>query len=110
MINKSCLLIFHHFLITTKPFSIKSRSNECHKLLEGFRKSELKNLAIQTQNRLQCEDFNQRWYGFITDNKFAKIHKKDEQSIKKAPKSIQFIFFDNKGLEVISLHSILYGN
>ena len=55
---------------------MKSCSNEHCKLLEIFKKSKLKNIGILTQNRLQCEDFCQRWYDLITDIIFAKIHKK----------------------------------
>ena len=51
-------------------------SNECHKLLESFMKSELKSLGVQTQNGFQYDDFNQRWYDLVTDIIFAKIHKK----------------------------------
>ena len=46
-------------------------------------KSELKSLGIETQNSLQYDDFNQRWYDLVTDITFAKIYKKEEHTIKK---------------------------
>ena len=79
-ILSSDILAFFNYI---KQFPIKSRSNECRKLLESFMKSELKSLGIETQNSLQYDDFNQRWYDLVTDITFAKIYKKEEHTIKK---------------------------
>ena len=59
---------------------------------------------------MQYDDFNQRWYDIVTDIIFAKIHKKEEHSLKKARKFIIPIFFDNKGLVFINPNSILHDN
>ena len=95
------------FFYYIKQFPIKSRSNECHKLLESSEKSELKNLGIQKQNSLQYDDFNKRWYDLIIDILFPKIHKKQKHSKTKAAIPL---FFDETGLEFIILISILHEN
>ena len=48
----------------------------CRTFLENFKKAELKNLGIQTQNGLQYNVFNQRWYELATDIILLQIRKK----------------------------------
>ena len=91
-------------------FPIKSRSNECRKLLETFKKSELRNLGNLIDSCFQKDESEQKWHDLIMDIIFTKVHKKEVTNTKKIPKYVLPIFFDNKGLEFIKLNSILNNN
>ena len=62
------------FLSVLKQFPLKYCSNKRRKLLESFKKRELKLLGRQAQN-LQHNYFQKRWLDLITDITLAKVYK-----------------------------------
>ena len=78
-------------------FLLKYLSNECQKLLESFKKRELKLLGSQSQS-LQYNNFQKKMAYLITDIVLVKIYKIPDKQIKNPPKYIIPIDFDNKGL------------
>ena len=60
------------FFSVLKQFPLKYCSNERRKLLESFKKRELKLLRRQAQN-LQHNYFQKRWLDLITDIALAKV-------------------------------------
>ena len=62
------------FFKFVQQFPIESRTNECRKLLESFKRSELRNLGIQAQKFSECNDSNQRSYDIIIDLIYTKVH------------------------------------
>ena len=73
------------------------RSKECRKLLESFKKSELKSLGSQAQDS-QYKNFPKKWLDLIADSVFAKINKKSDNEIKERSKYIITIHFGNNGM------------
>jgi len=97
------------FFTHIKSHNFKEQGNECRRLLEGFRKKDLKTLANEADALLQeCSEGEKRWYVLLIDIFFTKIYKEEKTRKKKAPKYILPIYFDNKGLEYIHLISILH--
>jgi hypothetical protein len=90
-------------------FPPKSRGNELRKLLNGFKLKHLRSIAGEARTRLeQTFDIQlDRWYKVIVDIFLTKMYQKPSEK-KKAPMHILPIFFDNKGLELIKLSSILH--
>ena len=68
------------------------RSNECRKLLETFKKRELKLLGCQSQN-LHYNKFQERWLDLITDIALSKVYKNLDKQIKKSTKMYHAYFF-----------------
>ena len=90
-------------------FSKETRSNELRKILESLKRKHLKILANEAHDKLSiCEKNQKRWYEIILDHFYTKVFKPTEPKIKKCPKYIIPIYFDNKGLEYIHLNKILH--
>ena len=70
----------------------KYRGDKCQKLLESFKKRELKSLISQAQNS-QCNNFQKRCLNLITDSVLAKMYKKSDKEKKESPKYIIHIQF-----------------
>ena len=67
----------NEFLKYIKAFPIKLRSDECRKLIESFKKSELRNLGIELEKIFQLDESDQRWHDLIKDMIFTKVHKQE---------------------------------
>ena len=90
------------FLKYVNTFPVRSRSNECRKLLESLKKKELKNIGLHVQNNLvQYDELKKRWYDLIEDSIFTKFYTKKSKEPSKIPKYMIPIYFDNKGLEFL---------
>ena len=92
-----------------ETIDIKFRANACRKILDGFKQKHLRKLAKESNKRLDnCDNSSKRWFDIIIDTYFTKVYIDDKKgNTKKSPKYILPIYFDNKGLELIRLHSIL---
>ena len=85
------------------------RSNFCRKRLESFNKKVLKRLAKEAEGKLNsnCDKSLVRWYDLIKDHFITKTFKLKEKKVGKRFKYRIPIFFDNKGLDLIKLSSIV---
>ena len=92
-----------------ESIEISLRGNACRKILDGFKQKHLRKLAKESNKRLdKCDSPLKRWYDIIVDTYFSKVYVDDKKiKSKKAPKYILPIYFDNKGLELIRLNTIL---
>ena len=90
-------------------FEIKSRSNELRKYIEGLKKTTLKKMAQEAQDKLnENHDANKRHYDIIIDMFYSKIYKPESNKKTKSPPKFLFpVFFHNKGLDFIELNKIL---
>ena len=85
------------------------RANFCRKRLESFNKKVLKRLAKEAEGKLNsnCDKSLVRWYDLIKDHFFTKTFKLKEKKVGKRFKYRIPIFFNNKGLDLIKLSSIV---
>ena len=85
------------------------RGNFCRKRIESFNRKTLKRLAKEADGKLDsnCDQKLIRWYELIKDYFFTKTFKPKEKKVGKRFKYRIPIFFDNKGLDLIKLSSII---
>ena len=97
--------MLHHLF----SFPAKLRSNMFRKIVLGMKVSNLRNLVSHAQeNLLICDAKDRRWYDLVIEMYLVRTTKINSGTIlKKSFDSIP-IFFHNKGLEYISLSSILH--
>ena len=97
------------FIAHLNNFNIKQRSNECRKTLEGFRKQELRKLALQASKELTTsDDDNIRLLKLILDTAFTKCFKEEPSRKRKSPEFLFPMYFCNKGLSLIRMSCILH--
>ena len=72
--NHDLLAVIDIFFNFSKQFSLKHGSNKCRKLLESFKKRELKLLGRQAQY-LQYNNFQKKWLDLRTCIVLAKVCK-----------------------------------
>ena len=96
------------FLNMINTFDPSSRANEVRKFLESLKKKDLRKLANDANiNMHEATELNKRYCEILIDMFFTKIFKPEPDKIKKVPKFIFPIYFDNKGLDLIQLNKIL---
>ena len=87
---------------------VSDRANYCRKELESLSLKSLRKLAVEADSlNSTCDSMHSRWYAMIKDVFFTKKFKPKKETKKKYPKVRVFVVFDNKGIDLIKLSSII---
>ena len=87
---------------------VSDRANYCRKELESLSLKNLRKLAVEADSlNSTCDSMHSRWYAMIKDVFFTKKFKPKKETKKKYPKVRVSVVFDNKGIDLIKLSSII---
>ena len=87
---------------------VSDRANYCRKELESLSLKSLRKLAVEADSlNSTCDSMHSRWYAMIKDVFFTKKFKPKKETKKKYPKVRVSVVFDNKGIDLIKLSSII---